>query len=359
MKYVCLGNTGLKVSRLAFGCMTIGSSKWEEWVKDSEEGKKLLSEAWNQEINFFGTADVYSNGDSERVLGEWIKEKGIGREQIVIATKVFFPLDKSGKNINTLLNQRQTNSLKDPAPDSLNACGLSRKYIMHAVEDSIKRLQVEYIDLYIVHRWDVHTPVEETMEALHDLVKCGKIRYIGASSMWTWQFAKAQRIAKERGWTPFVSMQNHYHLLFREEERDMIPFCKDMGVAITPYSPLGRGHLAHIEERCQSTVRDQTDRRLQIFKSNFSESDTVIRQRVLEISKKKGCSTAQLAISWLLHKDGVTSPIIGATKVEQIKDLCGALSIELTQEEIKYLEEPYKAKDVYVNIQYPSNEGTK
>jgi aryl-alcohol dehydrogenase-like predicted oxidoreductase len=269
-------------------------------------------------------------------LGRFLKQYDIPRENVVIATKCFFGVDTSGQ-------QRIT--WADPTAVDRNAKGLSRKHIMHSVQDSLERLQTDYIDLYIIHRWDNNTPIEETMEALHDVVKSGKVRYIGASSMYAWQFAKAQQIAKERGWTPFVSMQNLYNLLYREEEREMIPLCEDLGVGLTPWSPLSRGDLAKIADPSADSTRNQTDVFLHAMKQHTA--DDKIKQRVLEIAKKKECSTAQLALAWLLHKKMVVAPIIGVTKVEQVRDCVKALDIKLSDEELKYLEEPYQAKAIF------------
>ncbi|KAG2374696.1 hypothetical protein C9374_010440 [Naegleria lovaniensis] len=318
-KYVRFGNSGLKVSPLCFGCMTFGSSKWQPWVLEEEESLKLLKRAFDLGINFFDTANTYSNGESERILGKFLKLNNISREEVVIATKVFAPVDKTGQ---------QKLNLQIPRDQLVpNTFGLSRKHIMHAVEDSLQRLGVDYIDLYIIHRWDNNTPIEETMEALHDLVKAGKVRYIGASSMWAWQFAKAQHIADKRGWTKFISMQNLYNLLYREEERDMIPLCKDLGVTVTP------------------------DYFAKVFENNLTEGDKEILRRVSELAKKKNCTPAQLSLAWVLHKDFVSSPVIGSSTVENIELNVAAIHIDLTPEEVKYLDEPYTAKAVAGNLQ--------
>jgi aryl-alcohol dehydrogenase-like predicted oxidoreductase len=336
MQYTRLGNTGLKVSKLTLGCMSFGDSRWQGWPLAEEESFKLLKEAHDIGFNFFDTADVYSHGESERILGNFIRKYNIPRENIVIATKVYGGVDKSGQFRDTFSN---------PNLIDRNARGLSKKHILHAVKDSLERLQTDYIDLYIIHRWDYDTPIEETMEALHDCVKAGYVRYIGASSMYAWQFAKAQQIAKERGWTQFVSMQNLYNVLYREEEREMIPLCADQGIGLTPWSPLARGDLAKIEDET-ITTRGETDRWLKVMKEH-TEADKIIRQRVLELSKKKNCTTAQLSLAWLLHKKTVVSPIIGVTKLEQIRDCVKCFDIKLSEEELKYLEEPYQAKAVF------------
>ncbi|KAF0971809.1 hypothetical protein FDP41_010032 [Naegleria fowleri] len=366
-KYVRFGNTGLKVSPLCFGCMTFGSSKWQPWVLDEDESLKMLKRAYELGINFFDTANTYSNGESERILGKFLKLNQIPREQVVIATKVFAPVDKS---------DQQKFMIQLPRDQLVpNTFGLSRKHIMHAVEESLQRLGTDYIDLYIIHRWDNNTPIEETMEALHDLVKSGKVRYIGASSMWAWQFAKAQHIADKRGFTKFISMQNLYNLLYREEERDMIPLCKDLGVTMTPWSPLARGILARAHDYAEggmrsvnggavgnengqsddnpktSTTRSTTDFFVKTFQANLLESDREILKRVSELSKKKNCTPAQLSLAWMLKKDFVSSPVIGSSTIENIELNVAAIHIELTLEEVKYLEEPYTAKPVSGNLQ--------
>ena len=262
MKYVNLGNTGLKVSEICLGCMSFGTPKWLEWVLEEEQSMVILKKAWELGINFFDTANVYSNGESERILGKFIKEQNIPRENIVIATKVYGAVDKSGQQRLLIFNEK-----KEP-----NTNGLSKKHILHAVEDSLQRLGTDCryytnflfgtniyfqdIDLYIIHRWDYDTPIEETMETLHELVKSGKVRYIGASSMWAWQFIKAQNYAEKKGLTKFVSMQNLYHMIYREEERDMIPYCLDEKVALTPYSPLSKGMLARAHQFVDSEKMD-------------------------------------------------------------------------------------------------------
>ena len=284
-----------------------------------------------------------SNGESEKILGKFLKINNIPREDVVIATKVYFPVDKTGQ---------QRALFRDPSQLKPNQMGLSRKHIMQAVEDSLQRLQTDYIDLYIIHRWDKNTPIEETMEALHDLVKSGKVRYIGASTMWAWQFAKAQQIAEKNGWTKFISMQNLYNLTYREEERDMIPLCRDQGVAITPWSPLARGIISRAHEFAEtnditgSSTRSTTDQFAKGFESQLTAGDLEILKRVSEISKKKGCTPSELAIAWLLHKPGVVSPVIGVTKIENVDSNVKAVDIELTPEEVKYLDEKYITKGV-------------
>ena len=284
-----------------------------------------------------------SNGESERVLGKFIKENNIPREDIVIATKVYSPIDKSGE---------QKTLFVEPVVKP-NSKGLSRKHIMHAVEDSLQRLQTDYIDLYIIHRWDYTTPIEETMSTLNDLVRSGKVRYIGASSMWAWQFAKAQQIAEKNGWAKFVSMQNLYNLVYREEERDMIPMCRDQGVAITPWSPLARGVISRAHEVAEtnqlkgSSTRAGTDVWALAMEGGVSAGDVETLKRVSELSKKKGCTPSELAIAWLLHKPGVVAPVVGVTKIETVESNVRALDITLTPEEVKYLDEKYITKSVF------------
>jgi aryl-alcohol dehydrogenase (NADP+) len=301
--------------------MSYGSSRWRPWVLDEAEGRPFIQHAWENGINFFDTADMYSNGASEEVLGRALAEIG-SRDQIVVATKVFFP--------------------HGPGP---NQGGLSRKHILDAIDASLRRLGLDYVDLYIIHRWDPNTPAEETMEALHDVVRAGKARYLGASSMPAWRFAKAQHVAERHGWTRFVSMQNHYNLIYREEEREMIPLCRDQGVGLTPWSPIARGFLTGNRRRDASgaktgdTTRAQTDDYGQ--KLYYSDADFEVAKRVQEVAAARGNSPAQVAIAWMLGKPGITSPIIGATKLAQLDDVLGAVGLTLTEDEVKQLEEPY------------------
>jgi aryl-alcohol dehydrogenase (NADP+) len=319
MKYTALGRTGLKVSRLCLGCMTYGSSKWRPWILDEDAGRPFIRRALEAGINFFDTADMYSHGASEEVLGRAIRDFA-QRDDVVIATKVFF---------------RTT-----PGP---NGEGLSRKHILQAIDASLRRLGTDYVDLYQIHRFDPTTPVEETMEALHDVVKSGKARYIGASSMWAWRFAKMQRAAERAGWTRFVSMQNHYNLVYREEEREVIPMCIDEGVGVIPWSPLARGFLAGNRGRDKDegpTSRAKTDD--YAHRLYYAESDFDVVDRVVELAKKRGVAPAQIALAWILHKPGVTAPIVGASKMEQLEQALGALDVALSEEEMKALEEPYR-----------------
>jgi len=336
MQYVNLGTTGLKVSRICLGMMTYGSPQWRPWVLDENAAKPFVQRAVDAGINFFDTANLYSNGVSEIITGKLLKEFA-KREEVVIATKVFFPVS----------DDMSADAPTSAGQISPNTSGLSRKHIMHAVDASLKRLGTDYIDLYQIHRWDRATPIEETMEALHDIVKAGKVRYIGASSMWAWQFAKAQQIAKERGWTRFVSMQNHYNLAYREEEREMIPLCKDQGVALIPWSPLARGFLAgnrkpddkDASANNSATSRAKTDELA--LRYYYSEADFAIVETLSRLAKNKGVSNAQIAYAWLLHK-GVTAPIIGASKPHQLEEAIAATTVSLTAEEIIELEKPYR-----------------
>ncbi len=319
MEYVKFGKTGMKVSRLCLGMMTYGSKKWREWVLEEKEAQPFVKRALDAGINFFDTADVYSQGVSEEILGNTLKAFGVKRETVVIATKVF----------NEMSND-------------VNDHGLSRKHIMDAIDKSLKRLKMDYVDLYQIHRWDYNTPIEETMEALHDVVKAGKARYIGASSMFAWQFAKAQYVADLHGWTRFVSMQNHYNLVYREEEREMIPCCVDQGLAIIPWSPMARGFFAGNRKRGGGgeTTRSKSDPFAdQLY---FREEDFTIAERANEVAKQRGVSGSQIALAWILHKPYITAPIIGSSKMEHLDQAIAALDIKLSEEEIKRLEELYQ-----------------
>jgi 1-deoxyxylulose-5-phosphate synthase len=318
MEYVRLGRTGMKVSRICLGTMTYGSKKWREWILEEEESRPFIRRALEGGINFFDTADMYSRGASEEVLGRALKDFGPSRDELVIATKVFYPL-----------------------VDKPNQGGLSRKHILHAIDASLKRLGMDYVDLYQIHRFDRETPIEETMEALHDVVKSGKARYIGASSMFAYQFAQMQHAADSNGWTRFVTMQNHYNLIYREEEREMIPFCIEEGIGIVPWSPLARGFLAGNRARGDrgETVRAKTDDFAHTL--YYQETDYVVVDRLTEIAKQKGAANAQVALAWILQQPGITSPIIGASKMRHLDDAIAALSIKLDEEELKALSEPY------------------
>ncbi|HUI89526.1 MAG TPA: aldo/keto reductase [Anaerolineales bacterium] len=319
MEYRRLGNAGLKVSRLCLGMMTYGSKKWREWVLEEEQAKPFVKHALDAGINFFDTADVYSQGVSEEILGNTLRALGAQRDTVVIATKVFNPMS-----------------------DEINDRGLSRKHILASIDKSLKRLQMDYVDLYQIHRWDYETPIEETMEALQDVVKAGKARYLGASSMFAWQFGKAQSVAERNGWTRFVSMQNHYNLLYREEEREMIPCCRDQGVALIPWSPMARGFFAgnHRKRDWGDTLRAKGDSYAQSM--YYQEADFIVADRVQEIAKERGVSGPQIALAWVLGKPFVTAPIIGASKIEHLEQALAALEFKLSEAEIKRLEEVYQ-----------------
>lgn len=317
MEYIKLGNSGLDVSRICLGCMGFGDpTKWvHSWVLEEDKARKVIKKALDLGINFFDTANVYSLGSSEEILGRALKDYA-NRDEIVIATKVHGRMH-----------------------DGPNGAGLSRKAIMSEVEKSLKRLETDYIDLLIIHRWDYETPIEETMEALHDLVKSGKVRYIGASAMHAWQFQKALYVAEKHNWTRFISMQNHLNLLYREEEREMIPLCIEEKIALTPYSPLASGRLTR--DWSAETDRFKSDVIARGKYDGSEATDRVIVERVAEIANKRGVSRTQIAIAWLLQKNPVVAPLIGATKESHLEEAVGALGITLTSEEITYLEEPY------------------
>jgi 1-deoxyxylulose-5-phosphate synthase len=328
MEYVNLGNTGLKISRICFGMMSFGSPEWKlaTWTRPAEEGMPFVKKAIESGINFFDTADMYSNGLSEELTGRALKEYA-KRDEVVISTKVFYGthLDEGAKP---------------------NQIGLSRKHIMEEIDASLQRLGTDYVDLYQIHRWDPDTPIEETMEALHDVVRAGKVRYIGASSMYTWQFAKAQYTADLNGWTRFVSMQNHYNLVYREEEREMIPFCVDQGVGMICWSPLARGFLAgnRTAEKGGETDRSATDD--WAHGAYYMASDFDVVDAVKLVAKEHGVSTAQIALAWVLSKPFVDAPIVGATKMKHLEEATASLEIELTEDQIKKLEEHYQTHPV-------------
>lgn len=317
MEYAKLGKTGLDVSQICLGCMGFGNKdRWiHPWVLNEEETRPIIKKALDLGINFFDTANVYSDGTSEEYVGRALKDYA-RRDEVVLATKVYFPMH-----------------------DGPNSTGLSRKSIMTEIDNSLQRLGTDYIDLYMIHRWDYNTPIEETMEALHDIVKAGKARYIGASAMYAWQFQKALHVAEKNGWTKFVSMQNHLNLIYREEEREMLPLCKEEGIAVTPYSPLASGRLTR--DWSETTNRSETD---QVQKSKYNataDADQLVVERVATLAENRGISRVDVALAWLLQKDSVTAPIIGATKVSHLEGAVGALSVKLTPEEVAYLEEPY------------------
>jgi aryl-alcohol dehydrogenase (NADP+) len=318
MDYVRLGKTGLKVSRICLGAMTYGSSKWRDWVLDEEASRPFIKRALEAGINFFDTADMYSLGASEEVLGRALKDFGPSRENMVVATKVFNPMGEGP-------NER----------------GLSRKHILHAIDNSLRRLGTDYVDLYQIHRFDYGTPIEETIEALHDVVKAGKARYIGASSMFAWQFAKYLSTAGAMGKTKFVSMQNHYNLVYREEEREMMPLCRAEGIGVIPWSPLARGFLAGNRRRQDKgeTTRAKSDEFA--HRLYYNDGDFKVVDRVSEIAAKRGVPNAQVALAWLLAQPGVTSPIVGASKPHHLDDAIAAAELKLSEDEIKALKEPY------------------
>ncbi len=318
MQYVNLGTTGLRVSKICLGCMTYGSSKWRPWVLEEEASKPLLRKAMELGINFFDTANVYSQGASEEILGRAIKEYG-DRDNTVVATKVFFPMS-SGPN----------------------GMGLSRKHIMQAIDASLKRLQMDHVDLYQIHRFDPRTPLEETLDALNDVVRAGKALYLGASSMHVWQFMKALAIQQREGFARFVSMQNQYSLLYREEEREMVPLCKEEGVGMIPWSPLARGLLAG--SRAAGTHRAQTDEMMaQLF---TPENDQPIIDAVGNIARAHNTGMAQVALAWLMSKQPVSAPIIGASKMAQLDDAVASVEVKLSAGEIKQLEAPYRPRQI-------------
>jgi aryl-alcohol dehydrogenase (NADP+) len=342
MDYVNLGTTGLKVSRICLGCMSYGTPKWREWVLDEAASQPFFMRALEHGINFFDTADMYSLGASEEVTGRALKQYA-KRDQVVIATKAFYPMGGGP-----------------------NDQGLSRKHLFDAIDNSLRRLGTDYVDLYQIHRWDYATPIDETLRALDDIVRSGKARYIGASSMFVYQFARALHLADSRGWTRFVSMQNHYNLVYREEEREMIPFCRQEGVGLIPWSPLARGLLAGTRKREEAapaaagggrrfgaasgvgkfdggTSRARSDA---FVRELYSQHDFDVVDRVVDVASRKAVAPAQIALAWLLHKPGVTAPIVGATKLEQLDQAIGALTVKLTDDEMRSVEEPYRPHPV-------------
>ncbi|MFI6322709.1 aldo/keto reductase [Nonomuraea sp. NPDC050556] len=318
MEYTRLGNTGLKVSRICLGMMSYGDPAKMEWTLPEEQAEPIIRRAADAGVTFFDTADVYSAGASEVVTGNVLRRIFPRREDYVLATKVYFPVEKG-----------------------VNDQGLSRKHILAAIDDSLRRLGVDYVDLYQIHRWDDETPIEETMEALHDVVQSGKARYIGASSMWAWQFAKAQQVAP----TKFVSMQNHYNLLYREEEREMLPLCLDQGVGVIPWSPLARGVLARAGAASEGgTARSGSDGRIDYLYD--PANDQLIIDRVAQVARDRELPAAQVALAWLLHQPGVDAPIVGATKDRHVDDAVAAVDVRLSEKELAFLAEPYTPRVV-------------
>ncbi|WP_307353228.1 aldo/keto reductase [Caulobacter ginsengisoli] len=322
MDYVRLGRTGLKVSKLVLGCMTYGTPTWRPWVLDEEASLPFFRKAIEGGINFFDTADMYSLGQSEVVTGKALAQFA-KREDVVIATKVFFPHSKAA-----------------------NAGGLSRKHIFDAIDRSLKNLGTDHVDLYQIHRFDPATPIEETMEALHDVVKAGKARYLGASSMYAWQFARMQSVAELNGWTKFASMQPQYNLVYREEEREMLPFCLSEGVGVIPWSPLARGFLAGGRARPGEgeTERSRTDE----FSPHlyYREADHAVVEAVSQVAAARGVSNTQVALAWVLRNPAITAPIVGASKLHHLDEALAAIALELTEAEVKTLEAPYRPKPV-------------
>ncbi|TFK49945.1 aryl-alcohol dehydrogenase [Heliocybe sulcata] len=344
MPYVRLGKSGLKVSKIILGCMSYGSSGWQDWViEDEEEVVKHVKTAYDAGINAFDTANVYSNGLSEVLLGKALKKLDLPRDEIVVMTKLYA----------TVAREYGTNLMRESkTPEELgyvNQHGLSRKHIFESVKHSLERLQLDYIDLLQCHRFDNDTPIEETMQALHDVVKAGYVRYIGMSSCWAYQFQAMQNYAINNKLTPFVSMQNHYSLVYREEEREMFPTLKAgridlmFGVGSIPWSPLGRGVLTRPLDAA-TTKRGAVDHWVKVFPK--AEGTPEIIKRVEELAKKKSVSMAQISVAWIMAKDGVTAPIVGTTSLKNLEDIIGGVDVELTADEMKYLEEPYKPQPV-------------
>jgi len=316
MEYVNLGRTGLRVSRICLGCMSYGIAK-RNWHLDEEQSRPFIQRALELDINFFDTANMYGEGASEEVLGRALRDF-VKRDEVVIATKVYYPMRSD-----------------------VNGRGLSRKAIMTEIDQSLRRLGTDYVDLYQIHRWDADTPIEETLEALHDIVKAGKARYIGASSMYAWQFCKALHLADFHGWTRFVSKQPHYNLLYREEEREMLPLCAAEGIGVVPWSPLARGRLTRAWESRPSTERGQTDEYGKLIYSYAEDADRRVVNRLGEVSAARGITRAQTALAWLLKKPAVTSPIVGATKPHHLEEAVASLSVNLSDSEIEALEASY------------------
>ena len=317
MDYVKLGNTGLDVSRICLGCMSFGDAeRWTHpWVLNEENSRPILKRALELGINFFDTANIYSVGSSEEIVGRALKDYA-NRDEVVIATKVHFRM-KEGPN----------------------GAGLSRKAILQEIDNSLQRLGTDYVDLYQIHRWDYETPIEETMEALHDVVKAGKVRYIGASAMYAWQFLKAQHVAEQNGWTRFVAMQNHLNLIYREEEREMMPLCESEKIGVIPYSPLAAGRL--VRDASVTTPRTETDQAQRMKYDAYAEVDRVIVDKVAEIAEQRGVPRVHVALAWVLQKQQVAAPIIGVTSIQQLEESMGALDLTLTSEEIASLEDLY------------------
>ena len=321
MEYVTLGRTGLMVSRLCLGTLPFGKPGWREWVMGEADSRPYFRAALEAGINFFDTADQYSNGVSEEVTGRALNDLA-RRDEVVVATKVF-----------------------NPTGEKPTQRGLSRKHIMEEIDASLRRLGMDYVDFYITHRWDDATPIEETMEALHDVVKAGKALYLGASSMYAWQFAKAQAVAERHGWTRFVAMQNHYNLIEREEEREMIPLCVDQGVAVTPWSPLARGFLAGNRHRQGGgdTLRSRNDDRAVAL--YYADADFEVADTVGEVARRHGVAPIQVALAWLLQKPGIAAPVVGVSGLEQLAELVAGVALRLSDDDMTALEAPYRPKE--------------
>jgi len=318
MEYRRLGSSGVKVSQICLGMMTYGDTTWRDWVLGAEASFPFVVRAAEAGVNFFDTADMYSTGVSEEITGDALRQVFTRREDYVLASKVYMPMG-----------------------DGPNDRGLSRKHIMESCDASLKRLGVDYIDLYQIHRWDDETPIEETMEALNDLVRAGKVLYLGASSMPVWRFATAQHVARVNGFTPFVSMQNQVNLLYREEEREMLPYCIDQGIGVIPWSPLARGRLARAKDAFDQSTRGQSDPRISLYGGN----EWGITDALSEVSEARGESRAKVALAWVMQKAGVTAPIVGASKIGQLDEAIAATELVLTPEEVKILEAPYTPQD--------------
>ncbi|MFI6923170.1 aldo/keto reductase [Nonomuraea spiralis] len=321
MDYMRLGTTGLKVSRICLGMMSYGDPARQEWALPEEQAEPIIRRAADAGVTFFDTADIYSQGHSEVVTGSVLRRIFPRREDYVLATKVYFPMGRGA-----------------------NDRGLSRKHILSAIDASLERLGTDYVDLYQIHRWDDETPIEETMEALDEVVRSGRARYIGASTMWAWQFSKAQYVAEANGWTRFVSMQNHYNLIYREEEREMLPLCADQGVGVLPWSPLARGVLARAGSASATTARTGSDQRIDYLYD--PDNDRRILDRVAQLAADRELPAAQVALAWLLHQPGVTAPIVGATKDRHVDDAVAALDVTLSDKELEFLAEPYRPREV-------------
>ena len=323
MEYVSLGRTGLKVSRLCLGAMTYGSKQWRPWVLEEEESRPFLRRALELGINFIDTADMYSMGASEEIVGRAVRDFGPGRDRVVIATKVFNPMG-----------------------DDPNLCGLSRKHILHSIDNSLRRLGTDYVDLYQIHRFDYQTPIEETIAALDDVVRAGKVRYLGASAMFAWQFAKMLYTADRMGRTRFVSMQNYYNVAYREEEREMLPLCREEGIGVIPFSPLARGFITGNRRVSDlgETVRAQTDELSQ--RQYYRPQDFAVVDAVSAVAQARGVSNAQVALAWVLHQPGVTAPIVGASKLQHLDDAVAAVKLKLTAEELNALAAPYRPRTI-------------